>query len=111
MSRYSLRPLAEHADLFEVALGWDPGLGTFFVMVFGTPDRDREPDIRLWCGTSPREIVAASEIVAIAGDYAEIPEDLTLQLDIDRLASPHNPDRPVSKLLEALLGRTRLTPG
>ena len=25
-------------------------LGTYFVMVFGTPDRESEPDIRLWRG-------------------------------------------------------------
>ena len=66
MSRFSLRPLAHHTDLFEIALGWDPGLGTYFVTVFGTPDRDREP---------------------------------------------HNPDRPASKLLEELLGRSRSAPG
>jgi hypothetical protein len=111
MSRYSLRPLAEHADLFEIALGWDPGLGTYFVTVFGPPDRDREPDIRLWRGTNPREIAAASAIIAIAAEYAEIPDGLTRQLDIDRLTNPHNPDRPASKLLEALLGRSRSTRG
>ena len=111
MSRYSLRPLAERADLFEIALGWDPGLVTYFVTVFGTPDRNREPDIRLWRGTSPAEIGAASEIVAIAAEYAEIPDGLTRQLDIDRLAGPHNPDRPVSKLLAELLGRSRSSPG
>ena len=99
MSRYSLRPLAKHADLFEIALGWDPGLGTYFVTVFGPPDRDREPDIRLWRGTSPREIGTASEIIAMAAEYAKIPDGLTRQLDIDRLASPHNPDRSASKLL------------
>ena len=60
MSRYSLRPLARYNDLFEIALGWDPGLGTYFVTVFGTPDCDREPDIRLWRGTGPREIGAVA---------------------------------------------------
>ncbi|MBB6125420.1 hypothetical protein [Sphingobium subterraneum] len=111
MSRYSLRPLAEHTDLFEIALGWDQGLGTYFVTVFGPPDRDREPGIRLWCGTSPREIGVSSEIVAIAAAYAEIPDDLARQLEIDRLACPHNPDRPASKLLEELLGRPRSATG
>lgn len=110
MSRYSLRPLGAHADLFEIALGWDPGLGTYFVTVFGTPDRDREPDIRLWRGTSRREIGAPCEIIAIAAGYAEIPDDLARQLEIDRLACPHNPDRPASKLLEELLGRPRSAP-
>lgn len=111
MSRFSLRPLAHHTDLFEIALGWDPGLGTYFVTVFGTPDRDREPDIRLWRGTSPREIGAPCEIIAIASAYAEIPDGLARQLEIDRLACPHNPDRPASKLLEELLGRSRSAPG
>jgi hypothetical protein len=49
----------------------------------------------------------ASEIIVLAAEFAEIPEGLARQLDIDRLASPHNPDRPASKLLEELLGRPR----
>lgn len=111
MSRYSLRPLAGHAELFEVALGWDPGLGTYFVTVFGVPDHECEPDIRLWRGTSPREIGTPAEIIALASAYAEVPEDLAPQLEIDRLQSPHNPDRPASRLLEELLGRTRSAQG
>ncbi len=111
MSRYSLRPLAGHADLFEIALGWDPGLGTYFVMVFGTPDRESEPDIRLWRGASPREIGTPAEVIALAATYAEMPEGLVRQLEVDRLQSPHNPDRPANQLLDALLGRTRSTPG
>lgn len=111
MSRYSLRPLAQHTDLFEIALGWDPGLGTYFVTVFGPPDHNSEPDTRLWRGTRPREIGEPSAIIAIAAAYAEIPDDLARQLEIDRLACPHNPDRPASKLLEDLLGRSRSAPG
>lgn len=111
MSRYSLRPLAGHAELFEVALGWDPGLGTYFVMVFGVPDNECEPDISLWRGTSLREIGTPAEIIALAAAYAEVPEDLARQLEIDRLQSPHNPDRPASRLLEELLGRSRPAPG
>ena len=38
MSRYSLKPLPHQDDLFEVALGWDPGLDTFFVTVFAASD-------------------------------------------------------------------------
>ena len=111
MSRYSLRPLGAHTDLFEIALGWDTGLGTYFVTVFGTPDRNCEPDIRLWRGTSPREIGAPCVIITIAAAHAEIPEGLARQLEIDRLACPHNPDRPASRLHEELLGRPRSAPG
>ena len=111
MSRYSLRPQVGHADLFEIALGWDPGLGTYFVMVFGTPDHTCEPDIRLWRGSSPREIASPAEIIALAATYAEMPEGLACQLEIDRLQAPHNPDRPANQLLEELLGRTRPAKG
>ena len=48
MSRYSLKPLPEHSGIFEVAVGWDPGLGTFFAIVFGVPSADRDPDVRHW---------------------------------------------------------------
>ena len=111
MSRYSLRPLSSRADLFEVALGWDASLGTYFVMVFGAPDHECEPDIRLWRGTSPREIGTPAEIIALAAAFAEVPEDLARQLEIDRLRVPHNSDRPANCLFEELLGRTRSAPG
>lgn len=110
MSRYSLRPLAHRADLFEVALGWDPGLGTFFVTVFGTPDDESETDVRLWRGTAPREIGTSAELIAIAADYAEIPGDLQRRLEIDRLQSPNTPDRPPGRLMEALLACDRILP-
>lgn len=110
MSRYSLRPLPNRADLFEVALGWDPGLGTYFVTVFGTPDQASEPDIHLWCGTFPGEIATPAEVLALAAPYAEITGDLASQLEIDRLRSPSKPDRPARRLLERLLGRTGSSP-
>lgn len=106
MSRYSLKPLAHHAELFEVALGWDAGLGTFFLTLFGGPDEDRETDIRLWRGTRPREIATVAELIALAAPYAEIPDDLARKLEIDRLARPLNPDRPASHLLQQLLRRS-----
>lgn len=105
MSRYSLRPLAGHADLFEVALGWDPGLGTYFVMVFGAPDCECEPDIRLWRGTRLHEICTAAELIAIAAEYAEIPHELAGQLEIDRRTISHDGNAPISMLIGRILGR------
>ena len=98
MSRYSLKPLPEHADLFEVALGWDAGLGTYFLTLFGAPDQDRETDIRLWRGTRTREIASPAELIALAAPYAEIPDNLAARLVLDQLARPFNPDRPISHL-------------
>lgn len=50
MSRYELSPFnPDH----EIAVGWDPGLGTYFAVVSWKDDRDENP---LWVGTSPCEI-------------------------------------------------------
>ena len=103
MSRYSLRPLAARADLFEVAIGWDAGLGTFFTSVFGTPGGSMEPEVRLACGTIPREVVEVGDILATAARFAEIPEDLAGQLEHDRISHPHDPGCPAVRLLEAIL--------
>jgi hypothetical protein len=85
MSRYSLKPLPQRADLFEVAVGWDAGLGTFFVCVFGTLDANAEPAVCHWQGATPGEIVRAHKVVALAACFAEVPEHLVSQLELDRL--------------------------
>lgn len=106
MSRYSLKPLPEHPDLFEVAVGWDAGLDTYFVMAFGAPDAAREPAIRLWRGSSLRDITSTGVLLAIARALAEIPDDLAAKLHLDRLAAPHNPDASISRLMAELLARS-----
>lgn len=62
MSRYSLKPLPHCADLFEVAVGWDPGLETFFVMVFGLADAGCDPEVLHWLGGQPSQIVTVEEL-------------------------------------------------
>lgn len=38
------KPLPEHADLFEVALGWNVGLGTYFLTLHSArPTRTAKP--------------------------------------------------------------------
>lgn len=106
MSRYSLKPLPGHPDLFEVAVGWDAGLDTYFIMAFGAPDAAREPAVRLWRGTILREITSTGVLLSITRSFAEIPDGLAATLHLDRLAAPHNPDRPISKLMAELLGQT-----
>lgn len=103
MSRYSLKPLPEYSDIFEVAVGWDPGLDTYFVQVFGTPDASSEPEVRLWRGTSVREIVAVQELLAIAGNYAEVPGALSARLTLDRNYCPHDPMRPITRIFAELM--------
>ena len=98
-------PLPYRADLFEVAVGWDSGLDTYFITVFGTPEIQREPEVRLWRGNVWRDLVAAQELVTIAGQYAEVPDDLTTKLEEDRIAAPHQLRPPINRLISQLLGR------
>lgn len=104
MSRYSLKPLPEHSDIFEVAVGWDPGLDTYFVQVFGTPDVSCEPDVWLWLGTKFREILTIELLLAIAEPFAEVSAELSSQLEQDRTAHPFDQMRPIGRIGAALLG-------
>lgn len=105
MSRYSLKPLPHRADLFEVAVGWDPGLETYFITVFGAPEAQREPEVRLWRGKVWRDLVTTPELEEIAGQYAEVPADLATRLEQDRRAVPHEPRLPINQVIWELLGR------
>jgi len=99
MSRYSLKPLPNRTDLFEVAVGWDSRHDTFFVMVFGTPDEAHEPDLRMWQGTAFHKICTTVQVLAIASNFVEVPPGLASQLEADKHRNPHHPERPHSKQL------------
>lgn len=103
MSRYSLKPLPQHSDIFEVAVGWDQGLGTFFVMVFGVADAGRDPDVRHWRGGQPRQIVTVEELQGAVAPYAEIPLELVRQLVIDQRDPSANPPQRFSRVISKLL--------
>ncbi|MFC0589689.1 hypothetical protein ACFFF7_09715 [Novosphingobium aquiterrae] len=105
MSRYSLKPLPEHSDIFEVAVGWDPGLGTFFVMVFGVPDAARDPIVRYWYGGQPNHLVTVEELQNVAAPYAEIPAELARQLANDQRDSEVYVSRRLSRFISQLLNR------
>lgn len=104
MSRYSLKPWPQHSDIFEVAVGWDPALGTFFVMVFGIADADRDTIVRYWYGGQPNHLVTVEELQNAAAPYAEIPAELARQLANDQRDQPANPPQRLSWLISGLLG-------
>ncbi|WP_022676950.1 hypothetical protein [Novosphingobium sp. B-7] len=103
MSRYSLKPLRQRSDLFEVAVGWDSGLGTFFVMVFGVADAGRDPAVRHWQGGQPGQIVTVEELRAAIAPYTELPAELEIRLRADQrkvgAPLPQQYSRFVSQLL------------
>ena len=105
MSRYSLKPLPEHSGIFEVAVGWDPGLGTFFAIVFGVPSADRDPDVRHWLGGQPNQIVTVEELQAELLPYAELPLELGMRLRNDQHDGDAGPSQHLSRFISRLLNR------
>lgn len=103
MCRYSLKPLPEHSDIFEVAVGWDPGLGTFFVVVFGAADAGRDPVVRHWRGGQPRQIVTLEELQAEVLPYAELPIEIVSQLTGDLRDCRTNSSKQLSRFIARLL--------
>ena len=103
MSRYSLKPLPERSDIFEVAVGWDAGLGTFFVMAFGFAETGYDPEVLHWLGGQPRQIVTVEELQAAVLPYAELPMELMTQLRDDQRNGGANPSQRLSRFISKLL--------
>ena len=70
----------------ELVIGWDRPLQTFFIQAL-RPHRhlDGESETIAWHGTSPREIATAREAVTIASRWADLPGDIAIILETDRL--------------------------
>lgn len=105
MSRYSLRPLPERSDLFEVAVGWDPGLGTFFVTVFGVVEAGHDPEVLHWLGGQPRQIATVEDLEAEVSPYAELPMELGRHLRNDQRDGDAGPSQRLSRFISWLLNR------
>lgn len=104
MSRYSLKPLPQRSDIFEVAVGWDPGLSTFFVMVFGVVEAGQDPRVLHWLGGQPRQIVTVEELQAEVLPYAELRMELVSRLRCDQRNGGANPSQRLSRFISGLLG-------
>lgn len=101
MTRYSLRPLPELTHIYEVAIGWDPNLATFFVAIFGPPDEDHDPVLLRWIGATYGEIEEPQPAITFARRVAEVPCFLHRRLRLDRQRFPPacDPGSPVEKFL------------
>jgi len=90
MSHYNLEPLTSH---YEVSIGWDPPLGSFFLQV-----RDREVDevqadpVIVWLGADwPATETDVDSLLLEASQWAILPEDLRSRLLTDRTAEGTRP--------------------
>jgi hypothetical protein len=111
MSRHSLRPLPDQRHIYEVAIGWDRPMRTYFVIIFGTPESDDnerfdasgEPPGSdellplLWEGTAPGALATPAAAIALAEPFAQIPEGLAAQLEADRVHESSSVDGPVQR--------------
>lgn len=109
MSRHSLQPLPGRGMIYEVAIGWDRPLGTFFVIIFGTPDDDDPACDRdeltplLWEGTAPGALSTPDAAIALASSYAVIPDGLAAHLAADREADRSTANGPAQSAALAKL--------
>ena len=83
-----MKPLPHRSDVFEVAVGWDPGLSTYFAIVFGAPETACEPEVLLWRGRTFCDVVEVAELLDIVLEIAEVAPELRCRLDADRSPEP-----------------------
>lgn len=89
--------------MFEVAVGWDPGLGTYFAIAFGIPTDDCDPDVLLYRGTSFGEIGDSGTLLGLVRGFAEVPPEVLNWLERDRCANPQTLGRPIKSVLTELM--------
>ena len=104
MSRYSLKPLPNRTDLFEVAVGWDAGLGTYFAIVFGVPEGDCDPVITSWQGRTLGQIPFVSALEDAISSYAALPNDVLANLEADKYESQILPQPQFAQVVCFILG-------
>jgi hypothetical protein len=110
MSRHSLQPRADQRHIYEIAIGWDRSLRTFFVIIFGTPVDDDDECLGqgggapsdellplLWAGTAPAALTTPAAAIALAAPYAQIPDTLEVLLEADRVREGSSVIGPVQR--------------
>jgi hypothetical protein len=82
MSRYTI---TAHDPRYDVVVGWDNPLETFFCQVFDTTvDTDDETACVLWEGTMLQAIPTVAALQVCLGQFATIPEVVCVQLCRDQ---------------------------
>ena len=98
-----MRPLSEHSDIYEVAVGWDADLDTYFVIVFGMPDCDFELAVRYWRGAHLRDVPNFSELLTVTRRCAAIPNEISAQLGEAPKLYQHNRALPLRDFILGFL--------
>jgi hypothetical protein len=98
MSRYEYEGKEEY---YQIVIGWDNPLQTFFAQVWDGRSRSEHP--LLWLGTVPDEVSTAEALAAQVEAYGEIPPGIMARLrdDYDRRTSP-TPLQLLTRLISML---------
>ena len=84
MSRYEIPSIAER---WEVIVGWDPPLNTFFAQVYDRSIEDEDTQLIVWEGLDPRhpihDIERVRRIVYPYTPQPHIPYDVEVMLTRD----------------------------
>ena len=88
MSRHSI---AGKEPGYQIDLGYDNPLQTFFAQVWGPvveTDEEEEPEPVLWVGTTPQAIKSIADLETAIAAYGTLTPALRVQLYEDLVASP-----------------------
>ena len=89
MSRYRI---PAHAARYDIHVGWDPPLETFFVHVFDTAADDDDAACVLWEGVGFQTLPTVEALQRALQPYAMIPPVLCTRLRHDRAhTAPRSP--------------------
>lgn len=71
----------------KVAVGWDPGLSTYFAVVFGAPEGDSELVIASWQGRTPGQLPSVCVLEEAIYNCATLPGEVLANLKADKQVS------------------------
>jgi hypothetical protein len=67
---------------YEIVIGWDKPLHTFFAQVWDKEAVSEDPE--LWVGVAFGQVPTCEHLEQILKPYADIPEDVCIQLTKDK---------------------------
>lgn len=103
MSRHELEPFAKR---YEVTVGWDRPLNTYFAQVkdLQVTDEDDDPVI-VWVGTSYSEILRPEDLQAHTAAFATIPHATLEALRSDRAGTLDKGNSPLQRVMRGIAER------
>lgn len=87
MSRYKIEC---KNPAFDVFVGWDRPLETFFGQVLN-PEAETDLEmVVLWCGANWNEVPTVAKLAEMMREYADLTEEVAARLNRDQAANPHS---------------------